>query len=140
MQPQPNISQSDLYRLKEVLRDMPLHGLYELAAEYQVKIPFEAKDIFSTVEGLVDALSPSQQLDLLKKYGDAGRPSTYLFMSEEKTPLPFQIYRKANDLLFIKNESSMWENYPYFYNVENDNENDALKIRFHYLHGTSVCR
>ncbi len=138
MASEPHISESELYRLKEVLRDMPLHGLYQLADEYQVEIPFEAKDVFSTVEGLVDALSARHQLELLKKYGDAGRPSTYLYISDQKNPSPSEIYRKANDLLFIKNESTVWENYPYFYQVENDTVSDTLKIRFHYFHGTSL--
>lgn len=115
---------------------MPLHGVYELATEFQVKIPFEANDIFSSVEGLVKALIPSQQLELLKRYGDAGRRSTFIYMCEEKIPSPSQIYNKANDLLHIKNESPIWENYPYFYLIENDNENDALKLRFHYFHDT----
>lgn len=115
---------------------MPLHGVYELATEFQVKIPFEANDIYSSVEGLVNALSPSQQLALLKRYGDAGKRSTYLYFCKEKIPSPFQIYNKANDLLFIKHGSTRLENYPYFYQVENDNESDTLKLRFHYFHDT----
>ncbi len=136
MQPQPNISNFDLYRLKKVLRDMPLHGVYEFATEFQVKIPFEANDIYSSVEGLVKALNPNQQLALLKRYGDAGKRSTYLYFCKEKIPSPFQIYNKANDLLFIKHGSTTLENYPYFYQIENDNENDVLKLRFHYFQDT----
>ncbi len=133
MQSQPNLSNFDLYRLKKVLRDMPHHGIYELATEYQVKIPFEANDIYSSIEGLIKALNPSQQLQLLKRYGDAGKRSTYLFYCKEKIPSPFQIYNKANDLTHIKHGSERLENYPYFYQAENDNENDALKLRFHYF-------
>lgn len=117
---------------------MSIHGLYQLASEYQVEIPFDALDIFSIVDNLVDGLKPAQQQELLKKYADAGRQSTYLYISKEKSPSPFEIYNKANNLLFIKNESLIWENYPYYDQVEIDNMNDALKIRFHYLHGSTV--
>ncbi|HEX2935485.1 MAG TPA: hypothetical protein VHO72_09050 [Bacteroidales bacterium] len=116
---------------------MSLHGIYQLAADYNVKI-IDAKDIFSSVEGLVRALNPQQQLELLKRYGDAGRPSTYLYVSKDKNPSPFDTYKKANDLLFIKNESLLWESYPYFYDVKIDDLDNSLRIRFHYFYGTSM--
>lgn len=115
---------------------MQRHSVYEIANEFQVKIPLEANDIFSTVEGLVKALTPDQQLELLKRYGDAGRRSTYLYLCDDKIPSPSQIYNKANALLSIEPESSMRENYPYFYQIENDSVNDALKLRFYYFHDT----
>jgi hypothetical protein len=133
LQPQPNVSDFDLYRLKKVLRDMPIQGVYRLATEYNVQIPFEARDANSSIEGLIKALKPNQQLQLLKRYGDAGRRSTYLYFCREIIPSPFQIYNKANDLLFLKHGSPRLENYPYYDQVENDNENDALRLRFHYF-------
>jgi hypothetical protein len=138
MEHTPNLNQSDVYRLKVMLRDMSIHGLYRLAAEYQVEIPMDALDVFSIVDSIIESLKPAQQEDLLKKYGDAGRKSTYLYISKDKTPALPKLYNKANDLLFIKNDSGIWENYPYYDQVEIDDSNDVLKIRFHYLHGSTV--
>ena len=138
MENSPSLSEVDVFRLKAMLREMSIHDLYQLATEYQVEIPIEALDIISIVDALVEELKPDQQKDLLKRYGDAGRKSTYLYISKGMTPSPFQIYNKANELLFIKNDSLIWENYPYYDEVEIDNLNDALKIRFHYLHGSTV--
>ncbi|MCL5949892.1 MAG: hypothetical protein M1490_05385 [Candidatus Bathyarchaeota archaeon] len=112
---------------------MTLPRIYELSREFQVKIPFDARDANSSIEELIKALNPSQQLQLLKSYGDAGKRSTYLYFCREKIPSQFQIYTKANDLVSIKHASTKLENYPYYYQAENDNDNDALRLRFHYF-------
>jgi len=61
-----------------------------------------------------------------------------LYISKDKTPSIFQLHNKANDLLQMKVESQILENYPYYYEVENDIENDALRIRFYYHQGTRI--
>lgn len=136
LQSQPNISKFDLYRLKKVLRDMPLQKVRELATEYQVEIPIEANDSSAAVGTLVKALNPTQQLELLKRYGDAGKRSTYLCFCKEKIPSPFKIQDKANSMIFIDDGSPIIENQPYFYQAKTDNDNDALKLRFYYFHDT----
>lgn len=134
----PRLPEVDVFRLKAMLREMSFHKLYQLADEYQVEIPIDALDIFSIVDGLVDGLKPDSQWELLKKYGDAGRKSTYVYISKERTPSANQLYKNALRLLQIKNDSLVLEDHPYYEDVEIDNENNSLKIRFHYLHGLTV--
>jgi hypothetical protein len=131
LQTAPNVTRFDLYRLKKALKSMPISGVYGLATEFHVTIPYETNSVVSTVEGLLNALNVNQQYALLKKYGDAGKPSTYLYMCREKIPDPAQIYNKAKNLESIKHEASQQENYPYFYQVETDD--NALKLRFYYF-------
>ena len=138
MEQNPNLNDLDIYRLKSILREMSFHDLYQLANEYQVEIPIDALDIFAMVDAFVDGLPSRFQQELLRKYGDAGRRSTYVYISKAKTPPVRQMYQNALKLLRIKNESPIWQDYPYYENVELEVSNNALKIRFHYLHGVVV--
>lgn len=132
------LTEREHLRLKTTLRDMSMQAIHKLAEEYQVEIPMDAIDIYSIVDALVDALSSFDRRKLLDTFGDAGRKSTYLFVSKHPTPPLDELYVNAKRLLEIKNESQTWENYPYYDEVQLDHTNNSLKIRFHYLHGLTV--
>jgi hypothetical protein len=109
--------------------------LYSLADKYEVEIPPEAVDIYTIVDSFVDELSLEAKREILSQYGDAGRVSSFIFVTKEKTPPIQTIFAKARTLMNIKPESKFWENYPYYDDVEIDHATRTLRIRFHYLLG-----
>ncbi len=135
MESKPELSDRDFFRLKATLRDMSMPLLQSLSEEYGVEIPIDPMDIFNTVDVFVDGLSLESRRKILDEYGDAGRKSTYLYISKKKTPKIQDIYPKAKALLGIRNESELWEYHPYYDDVQIDYKNRTLKIRFHYLKG-----
>jgi hypothetical protein len=72
---------------------------------------------------------------LLSKYGDAGKVSTYLFLSKENSPEIETVFPRAKTLLGTKTESQFIESYPYYDEVEVDHMSKTVKVRFHYLKG-----
>jgi hypothetical protein len=130
-----DISEKENLRLHSALMNMPLQMLYSLAEKYDIEIPFEALDSYSIVDGFLNELDSDERKEILSKYGDAGKVSTFVFVTREITPSIEAVYAKAKMLLDIKPESLSWESYPYFDEVETDYVNRVLKIRFHYLLG-----
>lgn len=110
--------------------------LYELAERYEIDIPFEALDTYSIVDDFLKALDSNERKEILRKFGDAGRVSTFVLSTRERTPTIEAIHSRVMKLLEIKPESLLLESYPYFEEVEVDRENNILKIRFHYLLGS----
>ena len=130
-----DLTQREYFRLRDILRDMSIPLLHRFAEKYDVEIPYDASDIFTMVDAFVDGLSHEAKRRILAEYGDAGRKSTYIFVSREKTPPIKDVLQKANALMKIESESQFWENYPYYDEVDVDHINRTLKIRFHYLKG-----
>jgi len=110
--------------------------LYKFADIYDVEIPFDAEDNYTIVKSFLDDLSLEGKKELLSQYGDAGKVSSYIFISREKTPPIQNVYSKARALLEIESESRFFEKYPYFDEVEIDDLTHTLRIRFHYLLGS----
>ena len=131
-----DLSEKQIFRLRGVLKDISIPHLYRLAEKYGVEIPSDAADIFAMIDGFLDNLSLEAKKEILAEYGDAGRKSTYIFISEEKTPPIQTVFQKARTLLDIEPDSPFWENYPYYDEVDVDHLNRTLRIRFHYLKGT----
>lgn len=131
-----DLSERQFFRLREILKDMSIPLLRRFAEKYEVEIPFEALDIFTMVDAFLDGLSSEAKKRILAEYGDAGRKSTYIFISKEKTPQIQTVFQKARALLKIELESQFWEHYPYYDEVDVDHASRTLKIRFHYLKGT----
>jgi hypothetical protein len=130
------ISKKQVSRIRSALLKMPLQMLYSLADKYDVEIPFESSDIYSIVDGFLDELDSESKEEILQRYGDAGKVSTFVFITKEATPPIDDVYPKANYLLQTKPESQVWESYPYFDEVEVDSLTRTLRIRFHYLLGS----
>lgn len=114
---------------------MPLQMLYSLANKYEVEIPPEALDIYTIVDSFIDELDYKAKKEILSQYGDAGKVSSFVFITKEKTPSIQTIFGKAKTLLNIRPESMFWESYPYYDEVEIDHATRTLRIRFHYLLG-----
>lgn len=131
-----DFSERQVFRLRRTLLRMPIHMLYQLADAYEVEIPFEAPDTYTIVNSFADELSLEAKKQVLSQYGDAGRPSSFVFISREKTPTVQTVFKKARELLDIKSESQFWESYPYYDDVEVDHVTRTLRIRFHYLLGS----
>ena len=119
-----------------MLKDASLSFLYGLAEKYEVEIPLDAPDIFERTDALVDSLSLEAKKELLSEYGDAGKTSTYLYITKNGTPPIKEVFQKAQALPRIEHESLFWKNFPYYDEVEADYRTKTLKIRFHYLKGT----
>lgn len=132
-----DLSEQQLERLRDALLDMPMPILYSLADKYDVEITPEAFDIYSAVDSFLDELSPEAKSEILSQYGDAGRVSSFVFFTREKNPPIQNIYQKARTLLETEADSQFWERYPYFDEVEVDNSTRSLRIRFHYLLGST---
>lgn len=133
--PDSDLSGSEALRLRRTLVNMPLQMLYSLANKYEVEIPTEALDIYTIVDSFMDELSYEAKREILSQYGDAGKVSSFVFITKEKTPPIQTIFAKAKTLLNIKPESMFWESYPYYDEVEIDHATRTLRIRFHYLLG-----
>ena len=129
------LSGEEAFRLHRTLADMPLSMLYSLANKYDVEIPLENVDIYAIVDSFIDELNFEEKKEILSQYGDAGRVSSFVFITKEKTPPIQTIFAKAKTLLNIKPESMFWESYPYYDEVEIDHTTRTLRIRFHYLLG-----
>lgn len=130
-----DLSEKQLFRLRGIMKEMSIPFLHRLAEEYEVEIPFEATDIFAIIDAFLDGLSVDAGQKILAEYGDAGRRSTYIFISKDKIPPIKTVLQKSKALLEMKPSSQFWEHYPYYDEVEVDHLNRALKIRFHYLKG-----
>jgi hypothetical protein len=115
---------------------MPVQVLYLLANKYGVEIPSEAVGTHDIVDGFLDELSLEDRKEILSQYGDAGRVSSFVFVTKEKVPQIQSILPKARALLDIKPESDLWESYPYYDEVEVDHTTRTLRVRFHYLLGS----
>ena len=115
---------------------IPIPMLHRLADTYEVEIPFDAPDIYTVINSFVDELSLEAKKEILSQYGDAGRASSFVFKSREKTPSIQTVYPKARTLLDAEPESKFWEHYPYIDDVEIDHATRTLRVRFHYLLGS----
>ena len=133
--PASELTERQLSRLRAVLSELSVPHLHRLAQEYGVEIPLDAPDIFSSIDILLDELSLDYKKKILGEYGDAGRKSTYIFISEKKTPPIQNVFPKAQVLLKEKPESELWEHHAYYDEVEVDHLTRTIKIRFHYLKG-----
>ena len=131
-----DLSGQRLERLRAALLDMPMPFLYSLADKYDVEISPETFDVYSVVESFLDELSPEARKEILSQYGDAGKASSFVFMTRKKNPSIPTVYQKAKALLETKAESQFWESNPYYDEVEIDNATRSLRIRFHYLLGS----
>lgn len=115
---------------------IPIQMLYRLADAYDVELPFDATDTYSRIDSFLDELSLRAKKEILSQYGDAGKASSFVFISGEKTPPIQTIFRKARALLDEKPESLFWDRHPYYDDVEVDHATRTLRIRFHYLLGS----
>lgn len=130
-----DLPEREVFRLRRTLFRMPIQMLYRLADAYKVEIPFDS-DSFTVVNSFIDELSFEAKKEILSQYGDAGRQSSFIFISGEKTPSIQTVFKKARELLEIKPESQYREKYPYYDDVEVDHATRTLRIRFHYLLGS----
>lgn len=131
-----DLSERKIFRLREILKEMSISQQHQLAEEYEVEIPFEARDTFTITDTFLDELSIEAKEKIIDEYGDAGRASTYIFVSKETTPRMQTVFSKAKALLKLENASRFFENYPYYDEVDTDHASRTLRIRFHYLKGT----
>lgn len=131
-----NLSERQIFRLQGKLKEMTIPFLHRLADEYEVEIPFEARDMYTIINAFIDELSLEAKKKILGEYGDAGRPSTYIFISEEKNPSIQTVFQKAKALSTLELDSQFWELHPYYDEVEVDYTTRTLRIRFHYLKGS----
>lgn len=131
-----DLSENQILRLRSTLMKMPMQMLYRLANTYGVEVPFDAVDIYTIVDTFMDELSLEAKKEILSQYGDAGKVSSFVFISREKTPSIQTVFSKAKALLDIEHESQFWEHYPYIDEVEVDHATRTLRIRFHYLLGS----
>ena len=76
-----DLSERQVFRLRRTLWKMPTHMLHELADAYEVEIPFDAPDTYSEINSFLDELSLEAKKEILLKYGDAGKASSYVFTS-----------------------------------------------------------
>ncbi len=129
------LSQKQIIRLRDKLMSMPLSMLYNIANSYDVEIPTEKIDNYAIANIFIDELSLKSKKELLLKYGDAGRVSSFVYKSMKKTPEIKTILPKAQALLEYEPESELMEYYPYVDEVQVDDLTQTLRIRFHYLHG-----
>jgi hypothetical protein len=130
------MSEREKLRLQTALIHMPEQMLYELADEYDLKIDFDALDNDSIAESLLSQLSVERKKEILTKYGDAGKVSTFILCAREKNPEISRVKAHALDLLKINPTVPSLEKCPYFDELEEDNAANVLKIRFHYLLGS----
>lgn len=131
-----DLSERQVFRLRGTLKKIPMPMLHRIAEAYEVEIPFDAPDIYTVISSFVDELSLEAKKEILSRYGDAGRASSFVFKSREKTPSIQTAFQKARALLEIEPESQFWEHYPYIDEVEVDHATHTLRIRFHYLLGS----
>jgi hypothetical protein len=133
--PSSDLSEREKLRLQDALAHMPEKMLYELADKYDLNIDFDALDNYSMAESLLSQLSVEMKKEILTKYGDAGKVSTFILCSRGMNPELNRVKPQALDLLKVNPSMGSLEKYPYFDEVEVDNEARLLKIRFHYLLG-----
>lgn len=131
-----DLAREELFRLKRKLLEMPMRMLYAIADENEVEIPFEAMDNYQVLNSLLDDLSLEAKKQILSEYGDAGRASSYVFASGEKTPSIQTILEKSKALSEGEHASTFWEHYPYIERIEHDHRTGTLRIRFHYYLGS----
>lgn len=127
------LSQPQLIRLRRKFMEMPSHMLQNIAENYEIDVSSEKNDAFKISNNIINGLDPEQQKEVLMKYGDAGRVSTFVYKSRKKIPSIELLYPKAREL--IETDSEPIEYYPYVDEVEIDFNTKTLKIRFYYLHG-----
>jgi hypothetical protein len=80
------ISEKQGIRLRSALQKMPLRMLYSLADKYDVEIPFDMSDVYSIVDSFLDELDSEAKKEILQKYADAGKVSTFVFITKEANP------------------------------------------------------
>jgi len=131
-----DLSDKQILRLRATLRNMPSYMLSRLAEEYEVEIPFDAPDIYAKINSLMDDLSSESKKRILSRYGDAGRCSSFVFISRRKTPSITEVLKKTGALQEIRTGSEYWEARPYYDEVELDHATQELRIRFNYLLGS----
>lgn len=117
---------------------MSFPQLFALAKEYGVDFSYNTRDIFSIMGTFLDELSLESKKVILKKYQDAGRKSTYIFITNQRTPPIENVLQKAEQLPDLEPDSMFWDNFPYYDDVEVDEKTHTLRIRFHYLKGTII--
>jgi hypothetical protein len=117
---------------------MSIPMLHRLANSYDVEIPDKAPDKYTITNSFLDELALESKKEIISRYGDAGRVSSFIYKSREKTPTIQNVYKKAKALSDQKPESEFWENYPYIEDVEVDYATNTLRIHFHYLHGAVI--
>lgn len=130
-----DLSEKQILRLRNVLKDTSLSFLHKLAEKYGVEIPFDTPGIYEIAVVLVNNLSLKAKKELLSEYGDAGKISTYLYITENKTPPIKDVFQKAQALTRIEHELPFQENFPYCDEAELDYPSKTIRIRFHYLRG-----
>jgi len=131
-----DLTERQVFRLRGTFVKMPIPMLHKLANIYEVEIPFGASDIYTVINSFLDELSLEAKKEILSQYGDAGRASSFVFISREKTPSIQTVFRKARALLETEPDSQFRESYPYYDEVEVDHTTRTLRIRFHYLLGS----
>lgn len=134
----PELSNREVLRLRTTLRKMSIPMLYKFANEYNVEIPDKARDKYTILNSFIDELTYKSKREILSKYGDSGRASSFIYKSREKTPDIKDVFQRAKKLLEYKPESKNWERFPYFDEVEVDYLTNSLRIRFHYLLGSVI--
>lgn len=113
-----DLSDRQVLRIRATLGRMPSYMLNRLAEEYEVEIPFDAPDIYAKINGLLDELNLESKKEILSRYGDAGRCSSFVFVSKGKSPSIPEVFQKAKALREIRTGSEYWEARPYFDDIE----------------------
>lgn len=128
-------SRTRVLRFRRMIRRMPLSLVHKLADKNNVDIPFDISDPFRISNILLDELSDKTIEEVLERYGDAGKPSSYFFICKGKTSPLEMLTKRSNEIISLEPESKTWEHYPYFEEVKVHNLTKTFRIRFHYFKG-----
>jgi len=115
---------------------MPLALIQRIANKYDVDIQLSAMDRFTIRDIFLDELSKEDIINLLAEYGDAGKVSSFFFVSKGRIPSNSILMERSRAIMDLKPESYMWENYPYFDEIGINHLTQTFRIYFHYLKGS----
>lgn len=127
-------SEDEAQIFMRIIRDMPYHQVYKLIQEYNIEVPIELPT-HQLPEFLYEELDPNMRRAIIADYRDAGKVLCYFFTLSKKTPSLQDLRRNPTLFLSLKSESEIFENTPYFRNVEAHEQTGTLRVRFNYYKG-----
>ena len=132
---QDTLPQTDTRRFSNVIRKMPMSLIHKLAKTFEVDLAFGLTDRLRITEIFLDEMSIDDLRSILAQYGDAGKASSFFFVSNEKIPSNETLLERSSEFFSVPPDSEAWENHPYFDEARVHIPTNTFRVWFHYLKG-----
>lgn len=131
-----DLSETHVRVFQEIIRQMPNSLIMRLAQDNEVEVPFDILGFpYEVSNFFLKELSSEALQEIVREYGDAGKPIVFLFTCEDEIPSLEELMKKSDTLLSFEPESKTLEGMPYFDEVYVHEPTGSLRVRFHYIKG-----